>query len=555
MRKLSRIVFPLIVAGWTPQSSQAVEPTWEYSVQVSANVESAPASITLHWPQDTIAVPLRYTVFRKDPQANAWGNGVALAGDATSYVDANVEVGWIYEYQIIKTASNYSGFGYIWSGIEVPATGPRGKVVLIVDSTYAGDLANELARLQQDLVGDGWTVLRHDVARSESVSDVRALIQADYRSDPAQVRTVFLFGHVPVAYSGNIAPDGHWRAHSGAWPADVYYGDMSGVWTDRTVNNFTAADPRNRNVPGDGKFDQSSVPGPVVLEVGRVDLANMPGEFGSRGAAAWLSELELLRQYLNKDHNFRHRRIQIPRRGLVYDRFGVYDGDAYAASAYRSFSPLLGAANVSTLSAENSWLPTLSADSYLWAYGAGGGGYFSIAGLGSTGLYHDAYTTDIVRADLQAVFVMLFGSFFGDWDSKDNIMRSILATRTYGLSCVWSGRPHWFFHPMGLGETIGYSARLTQNNGPGGLYRNQQNPYAGQIHVALMGDSTLRMLPVGPASSLSAEPDASGVRLRWQASTDTVRGYHVWRADNADGPFTPLTSALVGEISTGPMPR
>lgn len=42
--------------GWTPQNSRAVEPTWEYSVQVSANVQTAPPRITLQWPQDTIAV-------------------------------------------------------------------------------------------------------------------------------------------------------------------------------------------------------------------------------------------------------------------------------------------------------------------------------------------------------------------------------------------------------------------------------------------------------------------------------------------------------------------
>jgi len=41
----------------------------------------------------------------------------------------------------------------------------RGKVVLLVDNTLATNLVMELARLQQDLVGDGWTVLRHDVAR------------------------------------------------------------------------------------------------------------------------------------------------------------------------------------------------------------------------------------------------------------------------------------------------------------------------------------------------------------------------------------------------------
>ena len=64
--------------------------------------------------------------------------------------------------------------------------------------------------------------------------------------------------------------------HVGAWPADVFYGDMAGAWTDSSVSDSGASDPRNRNVPGDGKFDQSRLPFNVELQVGRVDLANLP---------------------------------------------------------------------------------------------------------------------------------------------------------------------------------------------------------------------------------------------------------------------------------------
>ena len=68
--------------------------------------------------------------------------------------------------------------------------------------------------------------------------------------------SLFLLGHVPVPYSGNINPDGH-PDHQGAWPADGYYADMDGTWTDISVNNTVATGTRNDNVPGDGKFDQS----------------------------------------------------------------------------------------------------------------------------------------------------------------------------------------------------------------------------------------------------------------------------------------------------------
>ena len=58
-------------------------------------------------------------------------------------------------------------------------------------------------------------------------------------------------------------------------------------------------DTRNHNVPGDGKFDQSLFVD-LELEVGRVDMSNLPS-FTS-------NEIELTRRYLNKNHQFRHKK-------------------------------------------------------------------------------------------------------------------------------------------------------------------------------------------------------------------------------------------------------
>jgi len=522
--------------------ARAIDATWEYAVQVTAAVETSPPKITLVWPQDTQALPKSYTVYRKSQDATSWGNGAELAGSATSYVDTAVEVGTAYEYQVVKFTPGYSGYGYIFTGINVPAIENRGVVILVVANTYAGELMGKLGRLEQDMIGDGWSVIRHDVAQTQTVASVKALIEADYRADPANVKAVFLFGHVPVPYSGDIIPDGHYPDHEGAWPADAYYGDVDGVWTDTTVSSVTASDPRNWNVPGDGKFDQSQLPSAVELEVGRVDLANLPGRTSWNGPATFPGELDLLRQYLNKDHNFRQGTFTGPRRAVLYDDFGLRGGEAFAASGYRSLGTFFGAENILTLTNRGEWLSTLSANSFLWAYGCGAGSYTSLGGLGHTGQYDDATTTELVQADPKAVFTMVFGSWLGDWDSEDNIMRSVLAAPSGGLATMWSGRPHWFLHHMALGENIGYSARLTQNNSAQGLYKNQVNSAAGQIHVALMGDPTLRMYMVSPPSNVVF----SGGALTWTASRDHVAGYHVYRAAASGKPFTRLTSSLVG---------
>ena len=529
--KLLLLIWCLLSGAGFSVKAQAVS---DFAVRVSALVQTNPARITLSWPSDTRATD--YTVNRKLRDDTVWGTGVALPAGATNYVDTNVVVGGAYEYGIFKdmTYSPYYGEGEIYAGIQAPLTEYRGKVVLLVDNTYATNLAAELARLQQDLVGDGWTVLRHDVprmavdpantsssvwaARLNELAAAKALIQADYNADPANVRAVFLFGHVPVPYSGDLAPDDHYD-HVGAWPADAYYGDMTGEWTDSTASDSNASDRRNWNVPGDGKFDPTGLPADVTLEVGRVDFANLP--------AFPQGELALLRQYLNKDHNFRQKIITAQARGLVDDNLGTLSGEAPAVNGWRNFTPFFGVTNVFS----GNWLPT---QTYLWGDGCGGGTYTSESGV--------ATTSQFVTNDTRVVFTMHFGSYFGDWDSQNNLLRAQLGTTNYSLTSAWACRPYWYFHHMALGETIGFSTRVTQNNTT--LYDG--NIFQYYVHVALMGDPTLRMHIVAPAFNLMTAANGSGgVDLSWNASPDTVLGYNVYRAPTSAGPFTRLNTSLV----------
>lgn len=513
----------------------------DYAVQVSARVQVTPPQITLAWPADPDATA--YTLYRKSRDAASWDASTALPTNAIGYVDTNVAVGGTYEYRIRKDAkegtSTYTGFGYIYAGVQAPLVDARGKVLLLVDATMANALAVELARLQLDLAGDGWTVLRYDVprqavaasdlntnnwpARAAEVAALKNVVLTNFAADPLNVKSVFLLGHVPVPYSGYLCPDGH-GDHCGSWPADVFYGDMDGVWTDTSTTATNVSRMENRNVPGDGKFDQSTPPSAVELQVGRVDLWNMP--------SFALSETELLRQYLSKDHQFRLRQTNPPRRGLVDDHFGTFSGEAFAANGYRNFAPFFGASNV----AAGAWFSTLAANSYMWGCACGGGSYTSEGGVG--------VTADFARQQTLVTFTMHFGSYFGDYDSQNNLMRAQLANAGGGLTCMWAGRPHMFFHQMGLGESVGYCARATENSG-GSLY----NGYT-STHVNLLGDPTLRMHMVAPPSALAATDNGpAGRQLRWRPSTETVLGYHIYSAQSAAGPFMRLNADLLTDTN------
>jgi hypothetical protein len=543
-----------ILLAFSANFANARDETWEYSVQVSATVQSSPPQIHLTWPQDVVLMPSNYTVFRKLLTDTNWGLGTKLSGSTTNYTDNNVTNGGAYEYQIVKLTSAYTGYGYIYAGINFPLTESRGTVDLIVDDRFSSPLSDELAQLEQDLVGDGWTVIRHDVSTNDTVEHVKSLIVADYNADPANLNTVFLFGHVPVPYSGDINPDEH-PDHQGAWPADVYYGDLTGTWTDDSVNDTGAQDPRNWNVPGDGKFDQSSIPGTVQLMVGRVDMFNLPGEETWDGPPTLPDEQSLLSNYLTKDHNFRTKAFNLPRAGVVGDYFGDYYGEAFAASGWRNFAPMFGPQNVENLVNEGTWIPTLSQQAFLWSYGCGSGSWDSIGGLGNDDQYYTAISPDFYNANIQTVFTMIFGSWFGDWDVQDDLMREVIAAPSYTLACMWSGSPHWFCQHMALGQTLGFATRLTQNNRTNGLYQTEATFFAGLVHIALIGDPTLRMHIVAPPANLVATVNGSSVQLNWNDAPDSIVGYNVYGSSSPSGPFTRLNSQPVtGTSFTDPNP-
>jgi hypothetical protein len=496
--------------------------TWTYSVQISATVQASPPQITLNWENDDIYGVTNFTIYRKAKNATQWNLLTSLDGSTFSWTDPNVSVGSTYEYQIFKGASAHVGYGYIYTGINASLIENRGKLLLMVATNGLESLSNELARLQSDITGDGWQVIRHDVSSNDTPASVKSLIVDDYNADPANVQTVFLFGHVPILQSGFLDYDTH-----GARPmaTDCYYADIDGDWSS----------------------SPSYLPSDVELMVSRVDLANMPG---NAAPGVITNEVELLRNYLNKDHKWRHKLFTVPRRALMADRFGDLEGEARSATGYRNFEPMVGPgntlfANIADASLPtNCWLSLLSTNAYLWTYACGGGQDTSMSAMGTHGQYFDSWTTDIVSQDPKAVFFMLEGSWMGNWDHTDNYLRSVLATPTMGLACCCiAGHPHAFYHHMGLGEPIGYGIRLTMNNST--LYRNQSNEFARAIYIELMGDPTLRLDQVAPPSNLSSVANGSSVALNWSVSTDSVAGYHVYRETSSAGPFTRLTGSLI----------
>ncbi len=485
-------------------------------IHITTTVSRNPAAITFTWP--AIDRGTQVSVFRKAKNDLNWNLNApkaTLAGNATTWTDNDVVIGKDYEYFFRGYSRDYNPYTYIYGGVDVAQVDDRGKIILLVDDTFTTALQAELNRLEMDLTGDGWQVIRHNVSRTATVPSVKQLIKNDYDADPENVKMVFLFGHVPVPYAGSIAWDSH-PDHSGAWPCDGYYADMTGVWTDNIVNTTQASRVENHNRIGDGKFDQNYFPAPTTLQIGRVDLSKM--------VSSSKSEMQLLKQYLNKDHDFRHKVFFAEPRAFIDNNFGLngFDASYYASCGWRSFVSMFPSSKIK----DGDYIVDGKVESFLCAYGAGGGIYKSAWGV--------AYTDYFLSNKPKIVFNMLFGSYFGDWDSEDNFLRAPLASAGWGLVSCWAGRPYWLSHHTALGETFGYSAWITMRN----TCYQSDGPDRNQTSINLMGDPSLRIHPVAPPTNLLV----NGTTLNWTSSTEPVNAYCIYRKNNASGAYTKIAT-------------
>ncbi len=558
--------------------AQEIPVSKDFSILLSAEVQKEPnPQITINW--QAVKYAKTYTIYKKMKTTGTWSLPLAnLDSNTTSYTDTKVEVGETYEYKVISNSETiitsggktgpfkFSATGYIYSGIEVPPI-TFGKVLLLIDETMRDPLSVEIDRLINDLVSEGWTVATEYVPRTEAfdgnaAKQIKNIIIAEYNKAPNNLQAVFIIGRVAVPYSGDYRtdytqpwpPDGH-PDHGGAWPCDMYYGIMNeSIWTDNTANDTIPGRDRNDNIPGDGKFDftfMSDLRINVELQVGRVDFYNLP--------AFENSETELLKKYLDKDHNYRKGLLTIKRQGLICDNLPPKNfsyTECTAACGWRNFGDLFGSDKISSVESKQ-WVTSLENNSYLMGYGCGYGGFTGVGGV--------VNTSDYASSQMQAVFTMHFGSYSGDWDSENNVIRAAIASSPSILTCAWVGRPHWYLHKMALGETIGSALVLSQNNWDtyttGYYYEKPDQEYNSaysykygnrQIHVALMGDPTLTVNMGGdlagnidgtlPPKNLSVvQLPAFKVKLSWEAPEESGDiFYNVYESDNPNGGFVKI---------------
>jgi hypothetical protein len=489
-------------------------------------------TVTLSWPKDDGFEGVYYIYENRAKFKQDYKYLANVTKEANEWTDLTYVRGQIKEYKIEKknTSNQLVSYDFITAGNEVERYGLSGSILILVDDTHFDSLSTELDILVNDLEGESWEVTIMPVSREMTPPQIKDLIKVTNENSKFMLTTLYLIGHVPVPYSGLFSstgdwypPDGHTEGsgnHTGAWPADLYYADLDGVWTDSTVNYEASAQERNNNRPGDGKFDQTRLVSDIDLEIGRVDFYDMP--------AFAEDELTLLKNYLNRAHLWRTGQLETIDRGLIDDNFKGY---IIGNTGYKAMGALIG---TDSLFEDRDYLTELKTGQYILSFGMGGGSYSSCGGIGKT--------ADFAADNINTIFTGIAGSYFGDWDSKNNLLRAALASGA--LASFWGGIPNWYLHPMSVGESIGYCARYSMNASYASFNGSQL-----LIHVALMGDPTLRFRPIAPSGELRLTNSVDGILLEWDEVNGDIDGYNLYRLNNETLEAVKVNDEILTETS------
>lgn len=498
MKFLGKILFLTLICMF---NIQAVSQTLSFkkSVLLEAETQNNPPAIELHWNLDFTSQG--YKVFRRNFGEKEWGTSIAeLPLNSNSYFDILVLGNNVYEYKIEKETIFGTAYGYICSSVQFEGFEFKGKMLLFVDDILSINLVEEIDQYRMDMALNGWRTEVFSVSPETTHFDIKEIINTNI--DNPLNDMILLIGDVAVPYSGNINPDGI-PQHKGAWPCDGYYGELDGIWTDNIVFNILN-DERNHNIPNDGKFDQSEFPNDVEIPVGRLDFSNLTE-----------SETEYINwtaAYLNKLHQFKHAEFYPENGCILQDELSDYV-EAYAQNSWKNAGPLVGIDNIQ----EGPYRASLLNNSYFLSYANG---------IGSFDNCENVISTEDLKSDsLSSIVTILYGSYFADWDSPDNLLMASLL-KGNSLASLWAGRPNWQIHSMGLGFPIGKSLVNIQNN----ISLNYNSGIASKgVHISLLGDPSLEAFPAAPLDVIQVSYTDGTGSITWDAyPAEDVLAYHIY---------------------------
>ena len=452
--------------------------------------------------------------------------GAASADHATQAAADELWSRWHemdFEYSV--TYSDYQA-NCVQYGTEIGSVLPfpcllqgesAGRVAIIVNSDLYPLIEDQLVVWVSDINADGFEALLVQ-ATFETVQDLRAALNLAWHSEEGLVGCI-LVGDFPVPWyaifddEGEIADD---------FPCDLYYEDLDGEFMDSDSDGMF-----DGHVDGDGNTKPD-------IWLGRVLASPMSGD-----------EAELVRRYLERNHQYRLGDIEAPHRALLF----VDDDWADLAVDWEDalgwlYDDIRIITDYEKTNAEE-YLKRLH-NGYEWVdvmvHSDPGAHYFSYRGV-----YSMLYNSDLRTATMNCLFYVPFAcsnsryvepDYMGGW--------YIFGENSLGLSVIGSTKAGSLYY----GEDM--YKKLSEGKCLGEAFRSwfvQQAPYTDDsvawfYGLTFLGDPTLRppdTAPPQPPTYFHSEPsdEGDGLRLLWEApDAADLAGYRLYY--DTDGTYPPF---------------
>ena len=385
-------------------------------------------------------------------------------------------------------ASPLEGRPASFSAIEQPVCSPAGNTVLIVAADYVAEaLSPQLLQLQADLAQEGWNATIQSMSGG-TAEDLRSLFQGTPDLDGA-----ILVGFLPCAWF----EEDYWASEE--FPCELFLMDLDGVWNDGD---------------GDGLYDSHT--GDVAPEIwlGRIDAHAV--DFGN--------ELQMLSEYLQKDHLYRTGAMSPPSRALSY-----IDDDWYYYSDC-GLDYIYGPSGVTVVNSQSQttaedYLQRLEEGYefvHLMAHSCPWGHTFKVP----SGMAGTVMAPEIAQVNPQTAFLQLFSCSNARWIESGCLGNWYLFGTDTGLLVSGAAKTgsmldfEYFYQPVGSGSCFGEAFRdWWEYQASGGFSPDERAWFYGN---ALLGDPTLR--PVSSSSSngrvYSGDPVSSGYQVSTSIRSD-----------------------------------
>ena len=189
------------------------------------------------------------------------------------------------------------------------------EIMVVVEDRLSVPLQSEINQYKSDLINEGYNVkVINNINVTTPPPEIRKLLQDEYEKNKNFEGAVFV-GNIPSVLFNTPSQQGdpYWNDYL----CDFYYMDLNGVWED-SDNNGVYDQHRysnNKLINWIKRKFNSDILQPEIW-VSRIKANNL---------SALGDELTLLKNYFNKDHNYRTGKLKLPpkRAFLVADGVDV----------------------------------------------------------------------------------------------------------------------------------------------------------------------------------------------------------------------------------------